>query len=293
MLWIYLSKNLFALEIKQEDFFFKFNSEKILHLKRVDFETVKNQLTQVSLFEEHSHFIFEEYTGSFTELSSLFEKISISANVLITKSLESKIYLPPKLISQLADKDYWQFEPSIMSKERYLTRLLERYKLKKISSNLLEVIKKEAMGSHIQLKGVLTQLKLVVKSKGELTEDLIRNLIEANDVVPQLKNKYLFLEWYIGGRIKDWVLFLRTVLFKKNSSGDTLLEFLKYLAYSLNYHFWNERNDLEVQKFIREFSFNFLVFIETEIFKIKSNLTSGVLFFFWKHRPLNKLQLAI
>lgn len=293
MLWIYLSKSLFSLEIKLEDFLFKFRNEKILHLKRVDFETIKNQLTQVSLFEEHSHFIFEEYAGSFTELSNLFEQVEISANVLITKSFESKTNLPPKLINQIADKDYWLFDPSLVSKERYLTRLLENFKLKKLPTNLLEIIRKGAINSHIQLKGVLTQLKLVVQSKGELTEGLVRNLIEVNDVVPQLGNKYLFLEWYVGGRIKDWVLFLRTMLFKKNSSGDTLLEFLKYLAYSLNYYFWNERNDLEVQKFIREFSYNFLVFIETEIFKIKSNLTTGVFFFFWKNRPLNKLQLAI
>lgn len=293
MIWIYLSKSLFSLEIKLEEFLSSFKKEKILHLKRVEFEELKNQLTQVSLFEEYSHFIFESYAGDLESLSQLFEKVSISSNVLITRVCEHKTLLPQKLIDKLEDKNYWLFEPNYSSKESYLTKLLERLELPKLPTKLLELIKKEALNSHIQLKGVLTQLKLVVDSKEKLTENLVRNLIESNDVLPQLKNKYLFLEWYLSGRIKEWFLFLKSLSQTKTSSNELLMEFLKCLSYSLNFHFWNERNDSDTQEFIREFSYNFLIFMEREIFKIKSSWATEVVYFFWKNRPLNRLRLAI
>ncbi|AHC40029.1 hypothetical protein OVS_03070 [Mycoplasma ovis str. Michigan] len=293
MLWVYCSKSLFALEIELENFLSQFRGEKIIHLKRVDFETIKNQLTQINLFEEYSHFIFEDYIGSFSELSNLFERVSISSNVLITKYCDNKTYLPDKLMDKLEDKIYWLFEPSYVFKERYLMKLLEKFKIKSLPNHLLEIIKKESLNSHIQLKGVLTQLKLELDQNQEITKELIINLIKSNDVVPNLKHKYLFLEWYLSGKIKNWVLFLNSLNTKRVNAEDNLMEFLKYFSYSLNFHFWNERHTLKTQEFIRELSYNFFIFIEQEIFKIKSSLFSGVVYFFWKNRPLINLQLNI
>ncbi|WP_043902105.1 hypothetical protein [Candidatus Mycoplasma haematominutum] len=285
MLWIYISRNIDSLELKIEEFLEKFKGAEMLHLRRPSFEDIKNQLLQVRLFGEIKHFLFEDFIGSFADIEKLFSSLALDATILITKLVEQKVTLPWSLIEKLEDRNYLLNRASLKSRIKYLELVLKREEVT-LSPHYLSLVKKGGLNSAIQIRGIVEQLKLLgSSSQDELSESTLRAIISSNNVVEYLDEKWSFLEWYLTGRIKEWYLFL----LKVSTSSSFIQEFLRSFCSSLNYNFWNSRHNIETLLAIRELSYNFFIFTESYIFKIKKDSFSPVTYFFWKNRPLRPL----
>ncbi|WP_236608072.1 hypothetical protein [Mycoplasma parvum] len=287
MLWIYISKNLDALEVKVEEFLEKFSQQKLLHLRRASFEEVKSSLTQLNLFENYTHYIFEDYKGKLSDLQLLFNNISFeNTKILFTIFVENKIALSWEILNKLEDKNYWLYSPGVLIRNKYLNTLLQKNDLQ-LSSEYIEFLKEGALFSCLQLKGVIEQLKIFSFSGEKITKEIVLGSIKSNKICEASENPFTFLDLYLTNQIQKWVLLLR----KMSYSLDSLISFLRCFSYSLNQQFWNTSNSLETSNFIRELSYNFLLFMELKFFKIKRDSSWLVFHFFWKHQPVCKLAL--
>ncbi|ADX98051.1 hypothetical protein [Mycoplasma suis] len=287
MIWIYISRSLDALEMKIEELMSEFQKGTLLHIRRADFERVKNSLTQTNLFVDYTHFIFEDYIGKLSDLEFLFRTINFHGiKILITIYSETRKFLSIDLLNKVEDRNFWLNKPRDSAKDRYLRNLLSKADLN-LSSELVSLIREESFSSCIQLRSVIVQLRILSFGDQKLSREIVLESIKSNKAFGGSDNPFMFLDLYISNKVGEWVTLLRKFL----QSRESISSFLRCFSYSLSSNFWSNYYSPEISEYIRKLGYNFLIFMELNFLKIlkESCWQWVVLYFFWSNRPVNNL----
>ncbi|AFO51859.1 hypothetical protein MHLP_01395 [Candidatus Mycoplasma haematolamae str. Purdue] len=290
MLWVFLSKDDEALEIKLTEFRVRWKSGNILWKRGVDREQIQNDVTQQNFFEEYTHFVFENYSGKWDEITKLFEVLALNKwnkPVLITKHVDKRSTIPFALMKKLKDEHYWLYSPTTWSRIVYLENLLKVEELS-LPRWMIEILKKEGIRSCTQTKGVVQQLKLL-KSDSDpnwenISEDKLRELIKSNNVVDELDDRYSFLGWLLEGDIKSCYLLLK----RASCSSAKLQKFMRAFVFQLNRSFWEKKNT----EIVQSLAFEFLLLVGLHGLKMKEELSRNLIHFLWANSPKCKLSLG-